>query len=345
MRIGPHQLSNPYLLAPMAGLASTPFRGICIEHGAAAAPTELISATAIAHRNSRTLAMIERAPHEPLFWVQLFGADPGVMARAAERAVERGAMVIDINMGCPVRKVTNAGSGSALMQDTPRAVRIVEEIRAAVGEQVPVTVKFRSGWEHDQRNYLDFGQALEQAGAAALCLHPRTRAQRYSGQADWSLITALRQQVTLPLIGNGDVGCVADGRRMLVETGCDAVMVGRAALGNPWIFTGLVEGREVDPTPAQRTAVVIDHLDRLIAQVDEPIRALQRFRSRILYYTRGLDGGVEFRRNVVRIDDADELREAIRSYFCDAGRARGYRPGRAAELLDPSVRGRDSVEL
>lgn len=331
--IGPYHFAHPYVLAPMAGLVSTPFRGICLEHGAAASPTELISSTALARKQKRTIAMVARAPKEPVYWVQLFGADPLVMARAAVKAVDLGAEIIDINMGCPVRKVTGTGAGSALMQDVPRALRVVQEIRAAVGEAIPVTAKIRSGWDANSINAVEMGQALEQAGIAALTLHGRTRAQRYSGQADWSLIAKLRQLVKLPLIGNGDVGCVEDARQMFAQTSCDAVMVGRGALGNPWIFTGLKAAKDYEPSPAERCAVVLDHLQRLVAQVDEDERAVKRFRSRMLYYAKALDGGLEFKRRIVKLEDLAELRAALREYFSQAERARGYRPGRAASLL------------
>lgn len=332
LKIGPYVFDGPYLLAPMAGLVSTPFRGICLEHGAAAAPTELISATALARKQRRTVAMVERAPHEPVYWPQLFGADPLIMARAAVNAVELGAQVIDINMGCPVRKVTRDGAGSALMQDPDRALRIVKEIRVALGDELPVTAKIRAGWDAHNTNAVEFGQALEQAGVAALCLHARTRAQRYSGLADWKLIAALRQVVQLPLIGNGDVGCVEDAQRMLDETGCDGVMVGRAALGNPWVFTSLKQGHDVEPSPAERNAVVQDHLQRLFDQVGDEERAVKRFRSRMLSYARGLDGGIDFKRRIVQINDMSELRETLQTYFSQAQRARGYRPGRAGLL-------------
>ncbi len=331
--IGPYAFDRPYLLAPMAGLVSTPFRGICLQHGAAASPTELISATALARRQKRTEAMIERAPGEAVYWVQLFGADPLVMARAAVNAVELGAQIIDINMGCPVRKVTGSGAGSALMQDIPRAVRMVHEIRSALGDAIPVTAKIRAGWDANTINAVEMGQALEQAGIAALTLHGRTRAQRYSGQADWGLIARLRQVLKLPLVGNGDVGCVEDARQIFAQTGCDAVMVGRAALGNPWIFKGLVDGQDYEPSPAERCSVVLDHLDRLVAQVDEDERAVKRFRSRMLAYAKALDGGLDFKRRVVKIDDLHKLRETLREYFSQAQRARGYRPGRAQALL------------
>jgi len=334
MQLGPHRIPGPHFLAPMAGLVSTPFRGIARAHGADATPTELISAKGLLMRNRRTAEMLAPAPGESPMWVQLFGAEPDLMARAAEEAVRHGAQILDVNMGCPVRKIIKEGSGAALMLDTPRAAAIVAAMRRAVGDAVPITAKFRSGWEHSQINAVEHGRALEQAGAAALCLHPRTRAQRYAGRADWSLITALKRALTVPVIGSGDVGCVADARRMVAETGCDAVMVGRAALGNPWIFTGLARGRDYEPTPAERWAVVREHLRLLTEQCGEQERAIYRFRSRVLAYTRGLDGGVAFRRHIVTVDDPARFMAELEAFFSGADRARGYRPGLEGALLD-----------
>lgn len=334
LHIGHIALCGRHLLAPMAGLVSTPFRGICIAHGAAAAPTELISSTALARRNARTVTMVQRAPEERPFWVQLFGADPDIMARAAERAVTLGAEILDINMGCPVRKVARTGAGAALMQDVPRAAAIVRSVRRAVGDGIPVTAKLRSGWDSAHLNAVELARAVQDEGVAAVCVHPRTRAQAYAGKADWRVIAQVKQALDVPVIGNGDVGCVADAVRMVAETGCDGVMVGRAALGNPWIFSGLARGRDVDPSPDERTAVVLEHFARLVQQADDGKRALLRFRSRLLYYTRGLDGGVDFRRRAVSIDDPQHLLDAISAFFSSAGRARGYRPGLAGELLE-----------
>lgn len=332
MQIGPYPLPGPYLLAPMAGLVSTPFRGIARAHGAAATPTELISAKGLLMHNRRTADMVRPAPGERPFWVQLFGADPDQMARAALVAARLGAEIIDLNVGCPVRKVVADGAGAALMLDPARAAAIVAAMRRALGDGVPITAKIRSGWDSSRINAVEVGRALEQAGAAALCLHPRTRSQRYAGRADWPLVAALKRAVRIPVIGNGDVGCVADARRLTAESGCDAVMVGRAALGNPWIFTGLLRGRDCDPTPAERCQVVLEHYRLLVEQCGDEQRAIYRFRSRVLHYTRGLDGGVAFRRHIVTVDDPMRFVAELRAYFGQAERARGFRPGRDGAL-------------
>jgi len=315
MQIGPHDIAGRYYLAPLAGLVSRAFRGIAREFGAAATPTELISACGLTHRNRRTAAMIRHAPGEQPFWLQLFGAQPGQLAAAAEVAVKLGAQIIDVNMGCPVRKVIGDGAGAAMLQDPARAAAAIVAIRSAVGAGVPVTAKIRSGWDSQSINAIEIGQRLEQAGVAALCLHPRTRGQMYSGHADWSLIAALKQAVRVPVIGNGDVKSVDDAARMFQQTGCDAVMVGRAALGNPWIFRSLQRDQLVIPSPVERTAVVLDHLQRLIEEVGDTERALLRFRSRAIYYSRRLVGGAEFRRRVMQIHEMAALHEELQRYF------------------------------
>lgn len=325
-------------LAPMAGVVSTPFRGIARAHGAIVTPTELISASALARRNRRTQAMVSRAPGESPFWVQIFGADPGLVVRAAEEAVKLGADIIDLNMGCPVRKVTRDGGGSALMQDPVRAATMVKLVRAAVGDTVPVTAKFRAGWDHTTRNAVTFGQSLADAGASALCLHPRTRAQRYSGWADWSLIAELKQAVSIPVIGNGDVRCIEDARQLQRQTGCDAILVGRGALGNPWLFHEVRTGESYEPSKQERTGVVVDHFHRLIEHCGDPAIALPRFRGRVLHYARGLDGGAAFRRDIVRITEPDAFEEALLDFFGKAERARGFQqvtPPRLDGARDP----------
>lgn len=318
MQIGPHTIAGRYYLAPLAGLVSRAYRGIAREFGAAATPTELISACGLTHRNQRTAAMLRPAPGERPYWVQLFGAQPAQLAAAAEVAVRLGAQIIDVNMGCPVRKVTTEGAGSAMMQDPPRAVAAIVAIRAAVGPGIPVTAKIRAGWDSQSINAIELGQRLEQVGVAALCLHPRTRAQLYGGHSDWSLITALKQAVRVPVIGNGDVKSIDDAARMFAQTGCDALMIGRAALGNPWIFRSLEIGQPVTPTPAERTAVVLDHLQRLTEELGDAERALLRFRSRALYYSRRLIGGAEFRRRIMLIHELAALQDELQRYFSQA---------------------------
>ncbi|MCC6812335.1 MAG: tRNA dihydrouridine synthase DusB [Deltaproteobacteria bacterium] len=315
MRIGPYKLKNPWVLAPMAGVSEMPFRVIAFEMGAALCPTELISAKGLIYGNERTQKYLKHdAATERPYAVQLFGGEPDVMARAAELAVAAGAQIIDINMGCPVKKVTKTGAGSALLCDTGRAQDVVRSIKRAVN--VPVTCKIRAGWDSNAINCAEVAKALQDAGAAAIALHPRTRAQGYSGKADWSLISRLREVVTTAtLIGNGDVTTKEAAHRMLRETGCDLVMIGRGALGNPWIFKELTDDAFVPPTGVERAALILRHLDDQIAFVGDEKRALREMRQHFIWYSRGIRNGKHFREQVVRLDARAELEAMIRTFF------------------------------
>lgn len=310
--IGPYTLPNPYLLAPMAGVSEQPFRVLAFELGAALCPTELVSAQGLMRASARTLKYLRYDPAvERPYSLQLFGGDPEVMAKAALVGKERGAQLIDVNMGCPVKKVTKGGAGSALMCDPPRAARIVRAIGEATG--LPVTAKIRSGWDHQHRNYLEVAGALEEAGCAALAVHARTRAQGYSGAADWTVIADLKRRMRLPIIGNGDVRTPADARRMQETTGCDFVMIGRAALGNPWIFRELLGG--APPTGEERVALVLRHFRAHVAFVGEELAAVRAFRRHLGWYAHGLRGASAFRAEANRLGQAGEVEAAVRSFF------------------------------
>jgi tRNA-dihydrouridine synthase B len=332
--IGPYTLRNRWILAPMAGVSEKPFRVIAFQQGAALCPTELISAQGLFRLTSRTLRYLRYEPSvEQPYSLQLFGGEPEAMAKAAVVAKEYGANIIDLNMGCPVKKVTKTGAGSALMCDSRRAGEIVRQIREATS--LPVTAKIRSGWDADHRNFLEMADALGAAGVSALAVHPRTRAQGYSGKADWSVIRELKRHVgaRFPVIGNGDVKSVADAHRMLDETGCDYVMIGRGALGNPWLFRELNGGPK--PSPAERCALVLRHLrEHLHFQAEarvhreelEPEARAERdermgvhsFRSHLAWYAHGLYGASAFRAQVMKLDLARDVESAAEAFFVGA---------------------------
>jgi tRNA-dihydrouridine synthase B len=334
VKIGPYTLPNRWILAPMAAVSEMPFRRIALELGAGLAPTELVSAQGLIRLSARTLRYLRHdATIENPYPVQIFGGEVEAMAQAACVAKTHGAQIIDINMGCPVPKVTRNSAGSALLCDPPRAGAIVRAIREQSG--LPVTVKIRSGWDAKQVNCVQVAEELERAGASAVALHARTRAQGYSGKADWTLIAAVKRAVSIPVIGNGDVTSVARAHQMLDETGCDAVMIGRGALGYPWIFRELNGGPV--PTPAERAALVTRHFDEHLAFVagdreprrGEPLAAdvesklqeragVHSFRRHLGWYTHGLRGASAFRATVNRYDAAAEVREAIARFFRDA---------------------------
>jgi nifR3 family TIM-barrel protein len=332
--IGPYTLRNRFILAPMAGVSEMPFRRIAFELGAALAPTELISAQGLFRINTRTLRYLRYDPQvERPYSLQLFGGEPEVMAQAAVIAKQHGAQIIDINMGCPVKKVTKTGAGSGLLCDPARAGEIVRLIREATG--LPVTAKIRSGWDASQRNYLQMADVLGAAGVAALAVHPRTRAQGYSGRADWSVIAELKRHVgnAFPIIGNGDVRSVADATRMLETTGCDYVMIGRGALGNPWLFRELLGGPR--PTNEERHALVLRHFREHLAfsaearvhrevlppaerALKDEVSGVHSFRNHLGWYSHGLHGAAAFRARVNVVDRAKDVEAALESFFLGA---------------------------
>ena len=302
---------NNVLLAPMAGVTEAPFRGICKRLGAGLTYTEMVSAKGLHYNPEGTSsrALLTMSPEETPCAVQIFGAEPEMMARQAAAICERhGANValIDINMGCPVAKVVNKGEGSALMRDTALAARIVSEVVAAV--PVPVTVKFRKGWDDGEVNGVEFALAMQEAGAFALAVHGRTRAQFYHGRADWDAIADVKRVVDVPVIGSGDIFSADDVVRMLEETGVDAVMVARGAQGNPWIFRearALIDlGEHIEPpTALERIDMAREHAAALVEFAGEG--AYFRMRKHVAWYIHGMPGASIVRG---RVNDCKDYR-------------------------------------
>jgi tRNA-dihydrouridine synthase B len=325
MRIGPHTFSGRFFLAPLAGVSDRPFRTLCREMGAAFAYTEMVSAHGLIHGTGQTLAYLDRDPAEIPFAVQIFAAEPEVLARGAEAAVAAGAGMVDINMACPVRKVCGTGAGAALARE-PRAVEAA--VRAVASRvAVPVTVKIRAGWDALSVNCVEVARAAEAGGAAAVALHGRTRSQGYAGSADWSLIRAVKEGVGIPVLGSGDVWTAADAVRMRRETGCDAVLVARGACGHPWIFRELraLERGEPAPGPPTREEWVATVMRHVRLQVEHRARregdaggeavAVRGLRKHLLWYTRGLRGGVHFRREAVAADRVETVERLLDRHF------------------------------
>ncbi len=325
--IGPHTIPGPFIMAPMSGISSAVDREIARAHGAHASPTELVSSKGLLHNSERTRGYLAKTDDEDPFWVQLFGGEVEAMAEATKIVADHGAQIVDINMGCPVKKVTKSGAGVALMADPDRAVRMVEAMRRATDDRVPITTKFRAGFDKDTVTAIEFGVRMAEAGAACLILHPRVKAQHHSGAADWSLLKRLKEAVDVPVIGSGGVRTPEDGYRMLEETGVDGAMVGRAALGNPWIFAGLLRRADYAPSPDERADVVLDHFRRFASLIGHEEAAIRKFRTRALYYARGLSDCTVYRQRVVRIRDRAELEATLDTFFRAADRVPGYIPG------------------
>jgi tRNA-dihydrouridine synthase B len=322
------------VLGPMAGVTEAPFRGICKRMGATLTYSEMVSAKGLHHNpDSRvSRALLTFSPEETPCAVQLYGSDGAIMAAQAVRIVERyGADValIDINMGCPVAKVVSKGEGSALMRTPDVAAGIVERVVAAV--DVPVTVKFRAGWDAGSLNAADFARAMEAAGASAMAVHGRTRAQFYRGRADWEVIARVKAAVSVPVFGSGDVLCAQDAKAMLEQTGVDAVMVARGAQGYPWIFRearALIDRGEVLARPGddERIAMAREHARALVAFGGE--RAFVRMRKHVGWYIAGMPGATFMRERANKVTSHAELDALLVEYseFVEARRRRGGAP-------------------
>jgi putative TIM-barrel protein, nifR3 family len=310
LSIGPLRLASSLVLAPLAGYSDLPFRLLCRESGAALCFSEMISCHGLTFDQKRTCELLRTVPEERPFAVQLFGGDPEIMAKAAAIVDTLPVDVIDINMGCPVRKVIKKGYGAALMQDLPRAAAIIRAVRARTS--LPVTVKFRSGWTGERIIAPEFAAMAEDAGAAAVVVHGRTWAQGFSGKADWGVIRVVKKTVSIPVIGNGDVCTRADGAAMIAATGCDGVMVGRGALGNPWLF-----GPDDRPvTLAGRMPMIIRYL-QLARQFLPLAKVLFKVKNQTAKLLVGLNGAACIRQSLFSCDSIEAMSAILHSHLAD----------------------------
>ena len=314
MNIGDLKLKNPWLLAPMAGFTDAVMRTLCEEQGASLTYTEMVSAKGLYYGGSKTNRLTYIPEGAGPAAIQIFGSEPEVMAYAARELDSLPNRVLDINMGCPVPKVVRSGDGSALMRDPDLVYEIV---RAAVSaSSKPVTVKIRKGFTDDEPNAPEVAKAAEEGGCAAVAVHGRTRGQYYSGTVDRDIIRKVKESVSVPVIASGDVTTAEEGMSMLSETGCDMVMIGRGALGNPWIFRDLdcaYRGEPLPPvpTPAEKKAMMIRHLE-MLCDLKGEYTGVREFRKYIAYYTKGLPGAAALRRKANDISGSDEMARIIK---------------------------------
>jgi len=305
MKIGRLSFNRPYILAPLAGYTDLAFRLICRELGAAICLSEMISSHGLVYGQKKTLAMLKSIPEDRPIGFQIFGNDPSIMADGAALLTRYPIDFIDINMGCPVKKVVKKGSGVALMKDFDRAEKIIRAVKR--NSILPVTVKFRSGWTNESIVAADFAAMSQDAGAAMVTIHARTWRQGFSGKADWKIIALVKDKVTIPVIGNGDILTYGDGERMIAETGCDGVMIGRGTLGNPWVFQQ--SGRPNSLT--ERLPVILRHIE-LINRFKESDKILFKIKKYTNRYLNGLSGASQIRTQVTDCSSVEKLIELLK---------------------------------
>lgn len=312
-RIGNVEIRTPFVLAPLAGITDAVMRTLCEEQGASLTYTEMISAKGLYYGDRKTGILAYIPENAGPTAIQIFGSEPDVVAYAAKQLEDLPNVILDINMGCPVPKVVKNGDGSAMMKDPDLVHDVVKAAVSATSK--PVTVKIRKGFTEDHINAVEVAKAAEAGGASAVAVHGRTRSQYYSGKADWDIIRQVREAVEIPVIGNGDVLCAEDGLRMMDETGCDLVMVGRGAMGNPWIFRDLTRayrGEEPLPAPSEteKRDMMIRHLD-MLCDLKGRVTGTKEFRKFVVWYTKGMRGAAHIRRDVNYIEDPDRMKEVL----------------------------------
>ncbi|MFR2498061.1 MAG: tRNA dihydrouridine synthase DusB [Coprococcus phoceensis] len=313
LKIGTVELENPYILAPMAGVTDLPFRLLCKEQGAGLLCMEMVSAKAIQYNNKNTKALLEIHPEELPVSLQLFGSDPDVISEIAKRIEELPFSILDINMGCPVPKIVKNGEGSALMKDPKLVYEIVRKTARAI--QKPVTVKIRKGFDDTCINAVEIAKIIEDAGGKAVAVHGRTREQYYSGKADWDVIRQVKEAVSIPVIGNGDVVSGESAIAIQKETGCEGVMIGRGAQGNSWIFSELLEYEQTGKMPQRPSVEAIRKMMLRHAQLQMQYKGeylgIREMRKHVSWYTSGLPNSAKLRDEINRVDNYEELEKLL----------------------------------
>ncbi|MES0349885.1 MAG: tRNA dihydrouridine synthase DusB [Desulfobacteria bacterium] len=316
MKIGSLVLENPLILAPMAGITELPFRRLAREAGCALVVTEMVSANGLVHGSKKTAELLMSHPSERPLSAQIFGADPEIMKEGARIVQDGGADILDVNLGCSVRKIVRQGAGVALMREPKRLEAVLKAIRSAIS--LPLTIKMRTGWDPSGEQAVKAAQMAEDCGVDAVAIHPRTAVQGFAGSADWSQIARLKELISIPVIGNGDIQGPDDVLRMQRETGCDAVMIGRASIGNPWIFAqalDLMNSRPPkQPDLLERLHMVLRYIEYSVHHFGE-VRAVRMMRSRLGWFTKGLPHSSRFRASVSHLKTKEDMTDAVQAYF------------------------------
>lgn len=301
---------NRLALAPMAGVTNTPFRKMIWEHGCGVLYSEMISSSALVHGNEKTFRMLKSCVTKEPTIVQIYGVDPEIMAKAAQICQEYGVSMLDINMGCPVKKIFKKGSGAALTLNHTKCRDLIRQVRNQT--TIPLSVKIRSGDNDKNIDAIEIAKIAEEEGVDMIAIHPRTRMQMFRGESDWSVIRDIKQTVRIPVIGNGDVSNVNDANKMLQETGCDLIMIGRACIGKPWLFSEILNNISIGMQ--EKYAQIIRHMDEVLKYFGEEVGMLI-FRKHLLWYVEGFHGAISLRRRLSKVKDRKEIIEILYPYY------------------------------